>query len=427
MELRMSLPFPVTRSTVTALSNIYLLLSVFVIQAIATERPDKLISHHTNDSDHHSDLMRVSSQSKHDNLERRSLDSYYYYEDDNFSPSVRFESEKQRPSVHNSHTSGHQRPAQRYSDFRPGRNQSPRERKYDVPRDSPVSRGAGYSSRPQRRPAAAAAGDRDVYYAQRQKPFRRQSSAERVRPLHQPQLFDYEDFDYDFGPPEPTRKRPESLISNFMNLLRPNKRKSIKPEPSLNEPSLEWLYNDIPDEKDELFFPNNADYDEGNIDLRDPVYDFKDVLHSIRNNESRIVTLKKFLSAASGFSDKAGTDPVTALSSMPLTILSILGAFYAVSAIGVLGYKYTLFTAGSTNGQAVALLPVAILFLVPLVAAIAFVVTRSSIDGKISLSRLARGDGNWLRPDFDSVDFMYDVGVGATALLGLGWVVSVAL
>ena len=298
-----------------------------------------------------------------------------------------------------------------------------RERKYDVPRDSPVSRGAGYSSRPQRRPA----GDRDVYYAQRQKPFRRQSSAERVRPLHQPQLFDYEDFDYDFGPPEPTRKRPESLISNFMNLLRPNKRKSIKPEPSLNEPSLEWLYNDIPDEKDELFFPNNADYDEGNIDLRDPVYDFKDVLHSIRNNESRIVTLKKFLSAASGFSDKAGTDPVTALSSMPLTILSILGAFYAVSAIGVLGYKYTLFTAGSTNGQAVALLPVAILFLVPLVAAIAFVVTRSSIDGKISLSRLARGDGNWLRPDFDSVDFMYDVGVGATALLGLGWVVSVAL
>ena len=98
-----------------------------------------------------------------------------------------------------------------------------------------------------------------------------------------------------------------------------------------------------------------------------------------------------------------------------------------MSAIAVLGYKYTLLTAGSTNGQAVALLPVAILFLVPLVAAVAFVVTRSSIDGKISLSRLARGDQNWLRPDFDSVDFMYDVGVGATALLGFGWVVSVAL
>ena len=135
----------------------------------------------------------------------------------------------------------------------------------------------------------------------------------------------------------------------------------------------------------------------------------------------------RIFSRISDFSDKAGTDPVQALTSMPLTILSILGAFYAVSAIAVLGYKYTLLTAGSTNGQAVALLPVAILFLVPLVAAVAFVVTRSSIDGKISLSRLARGDQNWLRPDFDSVDFMYDVGVGATALLGFGWVVSVAL
>ena len=130
MELRMSLP--VSRNTVTALSNIYLLLSVFVIQAIATERPDKLISHHSgdsdNDSDHHSDPMKITLQSKHDNLERRSLDSYYYYEDDDFSPSVRFESERQRPLVHNSHTSGHghQRQEPRYGDFRPGRNQSPR-------------------------------------------------------------------------------------------------------------------------------------------------------------------------------------------------------------------------------------------------------------------------------------------------------------
>ena len=195
----------------------------------------------------------------------------------------------------------------------------------------------------------------------------------------------------------------------------------------MSEPSLEWLYNDIPDEKGELFVPNNADYDEGNIDLRDPVYDFRDVIHSIRNNESRVETLKKFLSAASSFSDKAGTDPVEALTSMPLTILSILGVFYAVSAVAVLGYKYTLLTAGSTNGQAVALVPVLLLFSVPLVAAVAYVTARTTMDGKISLPRLARGDTNWLRPDFDSVDFVYDVGVGATALLGLGWVVSVAL
>ena len=212
-----------------------------------------------------------------------------------------------------------------------------------------------------------------------------------------------------------------------MNFLKPSKRKSQQPEAEVSEPSLEWLYNDIPDEKGELFVPNNADYDKGNIDLRDPVYDFRDVIHSIRNNESRVETLKKFLSAASSFSDKAGTDPVEALTSMPLTILSILGVFYAVSAVAVLGYKYTLLTAGSTNGQAVALVPVLLLFSVPLVAAVAYVTARTTMDGKISLTRLARGDTNWLRPDFDSVDFVYDVGVGATALLGLGWVVSVAL
>ena len=84
-----------------------------------------------------------------------------------------------------------------------------------------------------------------------------------------------------------------------MNFLKPSKRKSQQPEAEVSEPSLEWLYNDIPDEKGELFVPNNADYDEGNIDLRDPVYDFRDVIHSIRNNESRVETLKKFLSAAS--------------------------------------------------------------------------------------------------------------------------------
>jgi len=216
------------------------------------------------------------------------------------------------------------------------------------------------------------------------------------------------------------------LLGDFFNFLSP-KKQIQKSESDLSEPSLEWLYNDIGEDDSDFFIPNNADYDEGNIDLRDPIYDFKDVIHSIRNNETRILTLKKFLSAASSFSDKAGTDPVQALTSMPLTILSILGVFYAVSAVAVLGYKYTLFTAGSSNGQAVALIPVAILFTIPLIAAAVFVTARSTMDGKISLTRLARGDQHWLRPDFDSIDFMYDVGVGATALLGMGWIVSIAL
>ena len=264
----------------------------------------------------------------------------------------------------------------------------------------------------------------------RRYPYRRQSQATRYRPPPE----QYLDFDYNYGPlEEPQRPgRPENKKSNimesFLTFLSPNKRRVAAPAPEPSEPSLEWLYNDIStEEKDGLFIPNNADYDEGNLDYRDPVYDFRDVFHSIRNNESRILTLKKFLSAASSISDRAGTDPMRALTTMPLTILSILGVFYAVSAVAVLAYKYTLLTAGSTNGQAVALIPVAILFALPLIGAVVLVTAQSTLDGRISLTSLARGDEHWLRPDFDSVDFMYDVGVGATAILGLGWVVSVAL
>ena len=263
-----------------------------------------------------------------------------------------------------------------------------------------------------------------VSYSPRYPPYRRQSQANRYRP---PQYLDYDDFDYHYGVVEDNKKqRPGNILESFSQFLSPDKRKQSVSE--LSEPSLEWLYNDISSsDKEEFFIPNNADYDEGNLDYRDPVYDFRDVLHSIRNNESRIVTLKKFLSAASSITDRAGSDPIQALTTMPLTILSILGLFYAVSAVAVLAYKYTLLTAGNNNGQAVALIPVALLFSLPLIAAVVLVTAQSSLDGRISLTRLARGDEQWLRPDFDSVDFMYDVGVGATALLGLGWIVSVAL
>ena len=270
-----------------------------------------------------------------------------------------------------------------------------------------------------------------VSYSKRY-PYRRQSQsgANRYRPPPQ-----YPDFDYHYGPPEETQRplRPssnkENIMEKFLTFLTPNKRRVLTaPSPELSEPSLEWLYNDISgDDKEGLFIPNNADYDEGNLDYQDPIYDFRDVIHSIKNNESRILTLKKFLSAASSITDRAGTDPMRALTTMPLTILSILGAFYAVSAVAVLAYKYTLLTAGNTNGQAVALIPVAFLFTLPVIAAVVLVTAQSTMDGRISLTSLARGDEHWLRPDFDSVDFMYDVGVGATALLGLGWVVSVAL
>ena len=64
-------------------------------------------------------------------------------------------------------------------------------------------------------------------------------------------------------------------MGDFFNFLSPKKQVQ-KSESDLSEPSLEWLYNDIGDDESDFFIPNNADYDEGNIDLRDPIYDFKE-------------------------------------------------------------------------------------------------------------------------------------------------------
>ena len=99
-----------------------------------------------------------------------------------------------------------------------------------------------------------------------------------------------------------------------------------------------------------------------------------------------------------------------------------------MSAIAVIAYKYVLLTTGNSNGAAVALIPVAISFLVPAVLATVFLVARSTLDGQINLGGLARGDfKRVLRQDFDGGEFMYDLAVGSTALLGLGWAVSIFL
>jgi len=440
----MELKFPQV-TTLTAVANIYLILSISVIQVYAANKPSQ-VTHQERDP--HENQKTDTQESKHSS--KRSLDNYYYdYDVDLFRPSVKFESNKETVPE------SHKNPKYRNTNaFRPNRNNVQRPRDSERRDDDSYSQSSQshrfpgykdhqdtsrYSEHPQRQrhgySEASRYSDRpgysDVSFSQRQKPYRRQSAADRYRPQfnRQTQFSDYDydfDYNYNYGQSEETKKRPQNLLGDFFNFLSP-KKQIQKSESDLSEPSLEWLYNDIGEDDSDFFIPNNADYDKGNIDLRDPIYDFKDVIHSIRNNETRILTLKKFLSAASSFSDKAGTDPVQALTSMPLTILSILGVFYAVSAVAVLGYKYTLFTAGSSNGQAVALIPVAILFTIPLIAAAVFVTARSTMDGKISLTRLARGDQHWLRPDFDSIDFMYDVGVGATALLGMGWIVSIAL
>ena len=50
-----------------------------------------------------------------------------------------------------------------------------------------------------------------------------------------------------------------------------------------------------------------------------------------RNNESRIETLKKFLSAVNSFTDRAGTDPSFMMFNLPITLLALMGKIFYLS------------------------------------------------------------------------------------------------
>ena len=492
----MEIKLPSVR-TVSAVFNIYLILSICMVQVYATKKPidSKKLFNESDEEGESENVMRTmrsdprvktllsvnniievarveqlvsanNDQTQQSKISNRALD-IYEEDEEFFRPSVRFQQPGSR--IRTVSRGDSERYGQRLR--RPQRKRLGDRRQSYLREDEHSEEDAPYRSRQRQRQRADAYQDSYLHeyepsHAPAKRPHNPPSHHLRrppTHPLHRQQQHrkeggdrfpagrpppvtfpDYElDEDYfNHGVDEPSSP---GLLDTIFSLIKPKKPK--RPESDLNEPSIEWLYNDIDTEEKnslfsspttDLFIPNNNDYDDdGNIDYRDqadiendyvPEYDFKDVIHSIRNNESRIVTLKKFLSAASGLSDRAGTDPVYMLWSMPLTILSILGVFYAVSAVAVLGYKYVLLTTGNSNGQAVAVLPVILLFTVPLVLSVVFLVARGSLDGQINLGRLARGDlKHGLRQDFDSVDFAYDMGVGATALLGLGWIVSVTL
>ena len=75
-------------TTVTAVTNVYLLVSMLVIQTVSCSRPPhRVTSDNTSQSDDQSKLVK------------RSPDSYYYYYDDYdedlFKPSIKFESNKE--------------------------------------------------------------------------------------------------------------------------------------------------------------------------------------------------------------------------------------------------------------------------------------------------------------------------------------------
>ena len=146
--LTMELKFPLPQvTTITAVTNIYLLLSLTAVQVFATHKPAQVTSsdNHQDQGDvDQSDIAKVGdvvevaqvreipenyilSFSK---LNKRSLDSYYYdYDDDDFfRPSVKFESSKESPKKSSFANSHGYRDRQRHSNAhgQPTRNNSPR-------------------------------------------------------------------------------------------------------------------------------------------------------------------------------------------------------------------------------------------------------------------------------------------------------------
>ena len=130
---RMELQVPVSRRTVTAATNIYLLLSLLLIQAVGAERPRQLPdTSRASETNETRETRETRAAVRH----ARSLDSYYYYDtelgpDQGFRPSVKFESRKEAPVLTNSHSSiltnshssGHRGERHdRHGHFRPERN-----------------------------------------------------------------------------------------------------------------------------------------------------------------------------------------------------------------------------------------------------------------------------------------------------------------
>ena len=462
MEVR--LPRPVTAY---ALLNIYLVLSICFINVYAAEKPVARVADQGGSDQREEgvwnpqdslvsvnnviEVAQVREIPKLDSsvLQDRSLDVYQRYsehveDEEVFRPSLALDNSfGQRVERRERYRPPQREPAYR----RPGsRRQSfvrdSRPRQYERQRPSPYSRGEVVSHDfPPRRQYSSS-----VQQWERPLPGLQVSPPRVQRPTVGISGFDYdnyEDVDYALQPSQPVTKKP-NLFASLFNLINPKKpKKPVETDTSLSRPSWEFVQDEneieVVGEKlstidTDQFVPTNADYEDYNLNYVDtddepkyPQYTMKDVLYSIKNNESRILTLKKFLSAASGLSDRSGADPITSLLSMPLTIFSFLGIFYAVSALAVLGYKYALLTGGSSNGQAVAIIPVLLISAVPAVLVAIFLIGRGSLDGRIDLGHLARGDVKNGFSKVDSVDFMYDLGVGATALLGLGWMVSITL
>lgn len=155
------------------------------------------------------------------------------------------------------------------------------------------------------------------------------------------------------------------------------------------------------------------------------LYDFGDVVQAIRNNETTAQVAKKFLSASAALSERSDSNPVFMMWTIPTTILALLGVVYFVGALAIIGYKYML---QGGQGDPGTLITVGAVFLIPLILGFVVVTSRSAVSGELAVNKIVRGDlRGSMRQDFDGVDFVMDAIFGSSALLGIGWLVSITV
>jgi len=192
-----------------------------------------------------------------------------------------------------------------------------------------------------------------------------------------------------------------------------------------NQQSLDYTQYDLDDDQNLIFY-NGQNGLQQNLPER-PLgsYDFGDVLHSIRANETTGEVAKKFLSAAAALSERSDSSPVFMMWTLPTTILALMGLVYFVGAITIIGYKSL---SDSSGTDPTAFIGAALVLTLPLIFGFAIVGSRSAINGELEVNKIVRGDlKNSMRQSFDGVDFMMDGVFGASALLGIGWLVSITV
>lgn len=301
-------------TTATAVFNIYLILSICMVQVYATKKPidsKKLF----NESEEHTDsenVMRtmrsdprvktllsvndiievarveeigdklVSSnndQIKQSKISNRALD-IFEEDEEFFRPSVRFESSGQQPGsrIRTVSRGNNERYGQRLR--RPARNRLGDRRQSYLREDEVEDEDTLYRPRQRQRQRAGTHQDYNQYQPSqshvrrphgppshlrqqlhRQHQHLRKEGADRF-PYGRPPPVSFPDYDVDedyFNPGVDEPAKP-GLLDTIFSLIKPTKPK--RPETELSEPSIEWLYNDIDTEEKKLslLIPNNRSF-----------------------------------------------------------------------------------------------------------------------------------------------------------------------